>query len=595
MITSSLHQNNRLIRKTIMRVYPSSFAANLTTSIAPMVDTLLAGALLGKEAIAAVAIGLPVLGIFQALAQMVVNGMGVKLAVAAGRGDQKEMNRIYSSGLAGTVVLGSFFIVICLLMAELLTNLFGGAGNPAVGAQAALYLRALCVSVLMASVNMFFARVLALYGYQKAVFLAAVIAIAGNVVFSILYITLLPVGMKIAGLGLGTWNGGILAVISAYTIKKKKKIPMCFRFRDFDGKELVRIFRAGVPSSGNSLADAVAAGVVNNIIVAGFGGDTTALSVYTAVKAVDTFGKAAAQSAAGSSAPLYGILYGSRDKNGILRTVRESVKIGIVAVVVWCSLLFTMVPALGSFYGMGDTPQFRSGVIICMLLMPLSVILRVFTQLFESTEKVGMGILYSVVPDSVVYPVLLVFLLPLMGYSGLWLSFAGNALPFGVGLYLVRSLKNKTLRVSMERLLCLDETIRDHVPALDISIRSNHTDVTGISDQVHRFLTEQKASSRTAYMTALCLEELAADFVAHTMKENSKSADRTIMDIKLFSDEDSLRIIIRNEASSYNPLDFALDDATFAKVGVKLAQKVARKIEYSYVYQLNIITIVLDK
>ena len=118
--------------------------------------------------------------------------------------------------------------------------------------------------------------------------------------------------------------------------------------KDFDGKALVRIFRVGIPSSGNSLADAVAAGLVNNIIVTGFGGDTTALSVYTAVKAVDTFGKAAAQSAATSAAPLYGILYGSRDKNGVVRAMRESVKVGVAAVVVWCALLFTMVPALGT-------------------------------------------------------------------------------------------------------------------------------------------------------------------------------------------------------------------------------------------------------
>ena len=95
-------------------------------------------------------------------------------------------------------------------------------------------------------------------------------------------------------------------------------------------------------------------------------------------------------------------------------------------------------------------------------------------------------------------------------------------------------------------------------------------------------------------MTALCLEELASDFVAH-VEESDLKADRIIMDIKLFSDEDALRIVIRNAAKPYNPLDFQLDQATFAKVGVKMAQKVSRRIDYSYVYKLNIITILLDK
>ena len=64
MLTSSLHGNNHLIRKTILRTYPTSFIANLASNVALMTDTLLAGALLGPEAIAAVAIGLPTIGIF---------------------------------------------------------------------------------------------------------------------------------------------------------------------------------------------------------------------------------------------------------------------------------------------------------------------------------------------------------------------------------------------------------------------------------------------------------------------------------------------------------------------------------------------------
>ncbi|MBQ4538020.1 MAG: hypothetical protein II995_00270, partial [Oscillospiraceae bacterium] len=89
------------------------------------------------------------------------------------------------------------------------------------------------------------------------------------------------------------------------------------------------------------------------------------------------------------------------------------------------------------------------------------------------------------------------------------------------------------------------------------------------------------------------LEELAADFVAHT-PEKVKS-DRVIMDIKLFSDKDSFKVLIRNSAPAYNPLDFELDDKTFSKIGVKLAQKVAKRIEYNYVYKINIVTITVEK
>lgn len=595
MTTTNLHGNNRLIRKTILKMFPSGFAANLTVSIALMVDTLLAGAMLGQQAIAAVAIGLPAIGIFQALTQTVISGAGIKLAVYAGRGDQKKLNQTYSLGMASTVALGLFFILVSLLLAKPLTGIFGGAGNPAVAEQAAVYLRASSVCVLMGSLNTFLGKVLSLYGHQKYVFRSALIAMIGNIVFSILYIRLLPAELAIAGLGAGTWTGGALASLSSLIAIKKEKIPLRFRAADADVKELPTIVKLGFPTSANKLADNLVAGIVNNIIVGGFGGDTMALSVYTAVKGVISFLDTAIATTTTAATPLLGILYGSRDRNGLIRTVKECLKIGLVAIAVWGVILWIALPWLAQFYSMDGVPHFHTGYIFGLVWAPLWLLVHVMTQMLESTERTGVALMFSSIPDSLIYPVLLALLLPLMQYNGIWLAYNANAVLFLLALYIIRSLKHKSWRISADRTLFLDQDIREHAPVLDISIRSNNTDVTGVSQKVQQFLEEQNVSSRTAYMTSLCLEELAADFVAHTMQEDGKNADRTIMDIKLFSDEDSLQIIIRNAASAYNPLNFELDDETFAKVGVKLAQKVARNIQYTYVYKMNIITIDLAK
>ena len=184
-------------------------------------------------------------------------------------------------------------------------------------------------------------------------------------------------------------------------------------------------------------------------------------------------------------------------------------------------------------------------------------------------------------PDSIIYPILLMGLMPLLGYNGIWLAYAGNALLFIIALYLIRSITSRSFRLNMDRMLCLDQSIRDHVPALDISILSNNADATGISQQVHEFLQQQGAKEKTAYVTALCLEELAADFVAHTNLKGDKNAEH--------------RIIIRNASDAYNPLDFDLDKEDFSKVGIKMVQKLARRIDYNYVYRMNIVTIDVDK
>ena len=595
MITQSLHGNNRLIQKTIWRMYPSSFAATLTVSIALMMDTLLAGFLLGQQAIAAVAIGLPAVGIFQALTQTVVNGTAVKLAVHAGRSDRRSLNRSFSLGAYSTILLGVFFLAVCVTFADRLTIILGGAGNPAVAAQAALYLRASSVCIVMGSINNLLGKVLALYGYQKDVFRAALIAMLGNIIFSSLFIYLFPDEYAIAGLGIGTWCGGFLAILSSVIAFAQHGIPLRPRLKDVHVKEIPEILRLGIPTSGNNLADGLVSGVINNIIIGGFAGDTTALSVYTAVKGVYSFAITSVLATTTASSPLVGLLYGSRDKNGLLRTVREGCKIGLVTSVIWAGVIVAALPLLSSFYGMEGNPEFRTGFVICLAFLPLWLIMRIFIQMFESTENTTMGLLYSIVPDSVIYPIILTAILPVLGYNGIWIAYAANALPFLLVLYLIRSLKSKTLRLSPERMLCLDETIRDHAPMLDISILSSNSDVTGISGQVHKFLKSENVAPRTSYMTALCIEELAADFVEHTQLDQIKAADKAIMDIKLFSDADKLRIIIRNVAPAYNPLDFQLDTETFSKIGVNLVQKVATHIDYSYVYKMNIITIDLNK
>jgi hypothetical protein len=298
-----------------------------------------------------------------------------------------------------------------------------------------------------------------------------------------------------------------------------------------------------------------------------------------------------------SAPPLLGLLYGARDKNGIKRTLRETYKVALLFSAIWCGVLIALMPVLLKFYGMAGDPTLaaavRSGVYITMLFIPLILLLRIITTLFESTEKFSMALAYSIIPDSVIYPLLLMVLLPILKYTGIWLAYGANGIVFLVALYLLRSLKNKTLRMSSDRILCLDESVRDNVPKMDISIHSISEDVSAISTQAHRFLMEEGAGKRNAYMASLCMEELAADFAAHSGEK--KGGDQEIMDVKLFSDADRIRIIIRNADKPYNPLDFQLDDTTFAKVGVKMAQKVAQHIEYTYVYRMNIITIDLAK
>lgn len=593
MIASNVHGNNKLIQKSITRVFPACFAATLAASVSLMMDSLLAGSLIGALSIAAVAIGNPVLNILKALVQTISCGAAVQITVNTGRGDQKEINRAYSMGVFGTLALGILAMLVCLLAAAPLVQLFGGSADAEAARQAALYIVTCSVSVVFSSVNYYMGKVLSVYGCQKQVFFNAMASVFGNLIFSTLFVKLLPDELAIGGLGIGTSIATVICCCISFIIVRVKKLPLKLSLKSLNLKDALEAIRLGIPSSGNNLADGVVSGIVNNIILAGFGGATTPLAVYTAVKAVFSFAQATCVGTALATGPLFGLLYGARDRSGLCRTLREGYKVGLLFTAGWCVLLAALLPLFERFYGMSGNGDMRTGVIVCLLFTPVLLALRIMTQLFESTGKVAMGIAYSVVPDSVIYPLLLLVLMPKLGYTGIWLSLGGNGILFLLLMYLFRSLKNRTTKMTLDRMLCLDESIRDNVPKLDISIMATTEDTTAFLEQVHDFLKQEQVSERCAYITALCLEELAVDFVQHTQERQSKKGE--IVDIKLFSDEDTLRLVIRNAAKPYDPLQFDHEAENENKIGVKLAQQVAQRIDYTYAFSLNIVTIDIAK
>lgn len=559
-----------------------------------IIDAFLAGIYISTSAVAAIGIAMPIVYIANSICGAFVSGCSIHYSQVLGRGRHQRAQEVYTEGIQATIISGLFFFLVNNIFARPLV-IFFGAKDPEVIVQSITYLRLISFSTLTTCLSELVIKGLSMYGLNKTSLIACSVRLVSNIVLSIIFVKILPHDMKIIGLALGTILSAVLGTAMAYYLKARKKVGLSYISYKPRLVELKAMFKDGFSTSADYLAGAVAGAVLNNAIGASALG-TNGIALYAAVSAIFGLAMCPCMAMQSTVAPLFGMLHGAADKRALLKSFSLSLRNTIILSLAFCfvldmllgSVLYPLIKAGGTL----ELRELLSGVRYSYLAVIPTCILYIFACLFELTDRGPEALCAEIIPDSVIMVISTVILLKLgLGYKAIWLSYSISTVLFIIGYVLQTWIKYK--KVTIRNLCRLDEWEPNVSQEIDVSIRNKDTDISSLTKTVHDFLNNGQASKKTAYATALCMDELASDIVAHTQRDSD--SHRAIMDIKLLTVKDEFRIIIRNLESPYNPLDFELDTETFAKVGIAMAQRIAKKISYQYLYNMNIITIYIDK
>ena len=403
---------------------------------------------------------------------------------------------------------------------------------------------------------------------------------------------LLPQEWKLVGLGIGSSSAALIEALFLLIAAKVKKMNMSFRPTMLSIREIASTFRSGLPASLDNVIDCIAAAVSNNILITFFPEEPLIISTVAVVNNIKKIARMAPTGIGYAASTLFGVLYSERDKSGLKRSVWEVLRFGSFVTLIWAAIVFAVLPLLMKVYGMPANHDIRLGSIFQLGFLLFFLVVFVLTIFYESTERFGMSLFLASIPDSVVYPLLLIAFIPHFQKLGIWYAQSFSLILGLFVSYVFLTLIARKIPLPLDKLLLLKKQIIHRSPTIDISVSNTDEDAVGASEYIQKFLTERGLPSRTAFITALCAEELAVDMTAHPVK---RRMDNAILDIKVFDDESSMEIIIRSMGTPYNPLDFEMNGETFAKAGVKLAQKIAEKIIYTNVYKMNIVSIVVSK
>ena len=590
-------QSNVLSANTIKKVMPSCLVYALVQSMTFMVDTIVAGHFMGSSAVAGVALGIPIIGLMLSFTGMILQGGFLKMLGAMGRSDMKDFQRIYSLTLIFTFVVDLIFLALCLFGTDSVLNFAGAAKatEEAVGL-GRLYIRTACLMILFFSLSSLFQVVMTTYGYQTDRMICSSICVVVNIVASIIFINILPEAYRIAGLGIGSALGTLAQMSAAWRMMRRRKIHLKFSPCPLNKRNLLDtldMLRRGLPSSADNMLDSVSGTIVNRIILSSFADGTGVLALVAILKTISTVVKTVGRGSYYASEPLVGILHAGRDNEAIKKTFIATLKNGLLYAVGLAAILILIKNPLLSFYHVADNPNAHTGLVLIALGGILMVFSFVFNAVYESTGHLLLSLLVAVVPDSVLYPLLIPLLSRSFGITGVWMAMALNFIPFFIVFYLGFLIYSRgRFPVPLDILLALPRN-QERTVALDVSIPTESKDVTFVSQRLQSFFLENGARPRVAYAAALCMEEIAADYLAHR-EEAGRSGKKTYMDIKAFRDAGSIEIILRNYDEPYNPLVFEREAESFSKIGISMIQKMAQNVGYSYSYHLNVVSVLIE-
>ncbi len=259
-----------------------ALVGNVFQQIYNFADSVIVGRFIGSNAFAAVGATSSITFLFFALCNGLGSGGGIVASQYYGAHDDYNVKKcIVNTGLI-MLLVPVFFGFTGFVLAPALLRLLNTP--PLILSDAVLYTRYMCIGLLFVSLYNYLASMLRALGDSKTPLYFLIISTVINIVLDILFICVIPLGIKGAALAtvIAQLISVILCAIHAYRTNSYFRIHRSDLF--ITSKMTYRIIRLGVPMSIQFALIAVSAMAMQRVVNS-FG--TTVVAAFTATNRIE--------------------------------------------------------------------------------------------------------------------------------------------------------------------------------------------------------------------------------------------------------------------------------------------------------------------
>lgn len=391
----------------------------LFNSVYMIVDGVFIGNRLGRGAMAAAAVSVPLVEILIALSMAVATGAGVMISAHLGQGKKDEARKIFSLSVFCTAVMGVLISVLGNIWLHPLARLLGS--TPAIHDDAIRYMWYIVTFSPFLLFSFLLSGLVRNDNCPKLAMFALMFGSVSNIVLD--YVFMYPMDMGIAGAALATALGPIFSVMIMLPHFVLKRGDLYLTKFQIKWHNLRSVYALGFPSFIMEFTIGIITFVYNFAIVHyGFG--EIGLAAYLVIGYLMLIILTLFLGMAQGLQPVFSYFMGTGEENRSRALLRFSVKI-FLALGIFCYVLII-------FFSRGFFAIFNPGDIELINFMESKSLLY-FSGFFlagfnilmiaywQANERTGKALTISLA-RSVLYPPVLIMVLPLLcGSEGVWI------------------------------------------------------------------------------------------------------------------------------------------------------------------------------
>ena len=582
--------NAKMVTKLLFRLLPIQILLAAVGAVNGIVSSFFASNYVGVEAMSAVGLFNPLQLLLQAISTLLVGGAVIISGKYMGQNRQDRLRGIFSLSIVLCALITLVFTLLFLVLGMFdLVGLF--TKDPAVRPLFDRYLLGQAVGVFPFMMGNLLTAYLSLENRGSRATFASIVYIAVNIALNLLFVRVLrmeALGLALAS-ALGLWV--FLLIEAQYFLSGRSH--MRFTAKNLPWRESAEVLRIGFPGA-LSTGYQTARGLIVNWLIAAFVG-SVGISAFAAANNLLGIFWAVPNGMLAVSRMMISVSVGEEDRHTLTNVMRVLFRrfvplmCAISAAIVLCA-----VPLARIFYRDPNEPVCQMtvwGLRILPLCMPFSLILMHFVCYGQASAKQGLVHTLSALDGVVCVAGFSALLIPWLGMNSVYVANVLNGVVTTIVIIGYAALMNRRFPGNMEELMVIPKNFG--APAserMDLTVK-NTEEVVSIAREIQSFCEAHGIDKRRAYLSGLCMEEMASNIVLHGFTKDRKKHS---VDVRVVHKDGDVILRIKDDCVPFDPSErqkMAEAEDKTKNIGIRMVFRMASEVRYQNILGLNVLTV----